>query len=248
MLISELSGPDVVIIDDTDREVESLKQILKERNIKYKYLKVDHAGDPYDFDLTNNVKLIFLDLNYSINFGSTFQPHFCAELIGRVIPVGRQYYLVAWTKDPDKTEEVISALKEINLAPIGYLSKLKEKFRTGDEIYDIDKLLEELDNEFNTIKEEINFYGEIIDVEENQVIVNCLLNQKPQTFQTRRFNKSLLENYIDLIPGKYLLIKTISKPGSRVFEFINVAEDLRELFKINNSFKGLENTSFFREE
>lgn len=247
MLIEELSGPEVVIIDDTDREVLSLQEKLKERNIKFEYLRVDQTGYQAESVLISNIKLVFLDLYYNTGFGSSFQPHFCAELIRRVIPLGKQYCLVVWTKDPDKIEEVIEALKEIDLAPTSYFSKRKEDFRNGDADYDIDKLLLELDNEFEAIKEVQDFIGEIINVEENQVLINCLIGKKEPIFQMRRFNKLLFKNYIDLKSGNFLSIKSISKPGSIIFEFSNESSDVSEVFNKKNFIKGLEDSSFFTE-
>ena len=157
MLIDELSGTQVVIIDDIDQEVESLINTFKKREINTEYFKVDLAGEMPQRGIINSVKLVFLDLHY----GSSFDPAFCSQLISEVVPRDHQYYLVVWTKDPDKTGAVIDELQLINLAPISYLSKLKENFRIGNSIYDIDKLLQELDFEFEKITEVHEFYGRI---------------------------------------------------------------------------------------
>jgi hypothetical protein len=248
MLFEELSGPDVVIIDDTEREVLSLQAKLKERNIKFEYIKADQTGSQPDLELISNTKLVFLDLYYNTNFGSSFDPYFCAELIRRVIPKGKQYYLVTWTKDPDKTEEVIEALKEFDLAPISYLSRGKASYRTGDNTYDIDKLLLELDTEFEKIKEECEFIGEIIEVAEDNVLINCLLDKEKLISQVRRFDKQLFKNYIDLKVGNFISIMSVTKPGSSLFEFKNESSDLSDFFKKKNLFEGIEDSAFFKEE
>jgi hypothetical protein len=245
MIIDELAGTEVVIIDDTDREVESLQEVLKKKDIKVEYIKVDLEGDMIQHELISTIKLVFLDLLYGNNYGS-FNPNFCAELISTIVPKGKQYYLVAWTKDPDNTEAVVEILKEINLAPIAYTSKLKEDYRLQKDVYDIGRLLEELNKEFEEIKDVQEFYGEIIEVDEEVILINCLLDKEKRIFQVRRFDKGPFENYIDLKVGSYILIKSITKPGNRIFEFHNELQDLSKYFKKEDYFEGLENSSFFK--
>ncbi|GEM_PF-1805783 len=248
MFIDELSGPDVVVIDDTDREVSSLLEKLGQRGISNEYLKVDLAGTMPQHDIISSIKLVFLDLNYNIGVGSSFDASFCAELIHRIVPKGKQYYLVAWTKDTDKTESVVEILKEMDLLPIAYVSKLKEKYRTGDDTYNIDKLLDELNNEFDNIKEVHDFFGEIIEIEQDFVLINCLFDQENKVFQIRRFDKTPFEGYINLIVGNFVSIRSITKPGSRLFEFNNASTELSQYFKKPNYFEGLEDSKFFTEK
>ncbi len=246
MILEELSGTDVVIFDDTEREIRSIEEALTEKEIKYEFIKVDLAGDPIHHDLISTIKLIFLDLSYTTNFGSRFDPDFCASLISGVVPVGRQYYLVAWTKDPDNTEAVIEILKASNLAPVSYISKRKEDYRLHHDVYDIEKLFEELNREFETIKDVFEFPGEIIEIEEDFVLINCLLDKEKRVFQIRRFDKGPFENYIDLKVGNYILLKSITKPGSRLFEFSNEPSDLSNYFAKEDYFKELKETPFFK--
>jgi len=248
MFLEELSGPDVVVIDDTDREVASLLETLNQRGISNEYVKVDLAGNMPAHDIISSIKLIFLDLNYNIGVGSSFDPHFCAELIQRIVPRGKQYYLVAWTKDKDKTDTVIEVLKELDLLPVAYVSKLKEQYRTGDSTYNIDKLLDELNNEFDKIKEVHDFYGEIIEVEQDFVLINCLLDKGKKIYQIRRFDKLPFEGYINIVVGNFISIRSVTKPGSRLFEFNNEATDLAQYFKKPNYFEGLEDSNFFTEK
>ena len=248
MFLEELSGPDVVVIDDTDREVESLLDTLNKRGISNEYVKVDLAGNMPNHNIISSIKLIFLDLNYNIGVGSSFDPNFCAELIHRLVPKGKQYYLVAWTKDTDKTDSVIEILKEMDLLPVAYLSKLKEQYRTGNSTYNIDKLLDELNNEFDKIKEVNDFYGEIIEVEKDFILINCLLDEENKIFQIRRFDKTPFDGYINISVGNYISIRSTTKPGSRLFEFNNEATDLSKYFKKPNYFEGLENSKFFTEK
>ncbi|MEO6547717.1 MAG: hypothetical protein ABIN94_06940 [Ferruginibacter sp.] len=248
MFLEEISGPDVVVIDDTDREVKSLLETLTQRGISNEYLKVDLAGDMPDHNLISSIKLIFLDLNYNIGVGSSFDPNFCAELIHRIVPKGRQYYLVAWTKDTDKTDSVVEILKEMDLMPIAYLSKLKEQYRIADNAYDINKLLDELNAEFDKIIEVHDFYGEIIEVEQDFILINCLLDKEKKIFQIRRFDKTPFDNYINNEVGNYISIRSVTKPGSRLFEFNNETSDLSNYFKKPNYFEGLEDSKFFKEK
>ena len=248
MLLEELAGPDIVVIDDTEREVRSLLDNLKERNINTEYIKVDLAGDMPDHDLIESVKILFLDLNYNMGFGSTFDANFCAELVTQIIPKDKQYFLVTWTKDIDKTEAVIEALKEYDVAPIKYSSKLKEDYRIGDEIYNVDQLLAELNEEFNRVIQINEFYGEIIEVDETSVLLNCLINEDKGVYQIRKFDRIPFSDYIDLTIGNIILIRSTTKPGSRIFEFFNESEDKKELFEKPNYFDGLDSTKFFTEK
>jgi hypothetical protein len=247
MFIEELSGPDVVIIDDTDREVVSLRETLNRRRISYEYVKVDLAGNMPDQNLIGTIKLVFLDLNYNIGFGSSFDPHYCAELVSRIVPKGKKYFLVAWTKDSDKTDAVIEILKEADLFPISYTSKLKEEYRTADSSYNTERLLDELNLEFDKIIETQMFYGEIIEVEENSVLINCLLDKEKHVLQIRRFDRTPFNNYIELVVGNFISITSVTKPGSRLFEFANETSDLTQYFKKPNYFEGLEKSNFFTE-
>ena len=72
MLLEELSGVDVAVIDDTYREVESILDELKKRDIKNEYLNVDYAGHAFDHPLITTIKLLFLDLNLK-NFSLYYQ-------------------------------------------------------------------------------------------------------------------------------------------------------------------------------
>jgi len=245
MLIEELSGTQVIIIDDIDREVESLIETLKKREINTEYIKIDLAGEMPQHKIIDSVKLVFLDLHY----GPSFDPAFCSELISEVVPRGHQYYLVVWTKDPDKTEAVIEELQSIDLAPISYLSKLKENFRTGDSKYDIDKLLQELDNDFEKITEVHEFYGRIEEIDKDQVLINCLLYPEEPVYQIRRFDKSPFENYINLVPGNLVIIRSVTKPGSRLFEFRNGNTEIAKYFpKKKDFFKDIDITKLFDKE
>lgn len=228
MLLDELAGPEVIIIDDTEREVRSLREILNKLDIKNEYVKVDLAGDMNHTGLVRTVKLVFLDLYY----GPVFDAGFCANLISEIVPIGKQYYLVAWTKDPDKAEAVIEELRSLNLNPVAYVSKPKEAYRTGYDIYEVDRLLRELNEEFEQIKEVHEYYGRVIEVEDGNVLINCAIlvkGQEPQ-YQVRRFDKAPFENYIDLHPGSFIIIRAITKPGSRLFEFSLGSKDLERYF------------------
>lgn len=248
MFIDELAGPDIVVIDDTEREVRSLLDNLKNRNINTEYIKVDLAGNMPAHKLIDSVKILFLDLNYNIGVGSTFDAYFCAELVKQIIPKEKQYFLVTWTKDVDKTEAVMDALKEYNVAPIKYSSKLKEDYRTGDETYNVDKLLDEINEEFNRVIQFNEFYGEIIEVDDKSVLLNCLLDEEKGVYQIRKFDRIPFSDYIDLTVGNIILIRSTTKPGSRIFEFFNESDDKKELFEKPNYFEGLDSTKFFTEK
>lgn len=247
MFIEELAGKNVVIIDDTEREVKSIEEALNAKEIKYEFIKVDLAGQEIRTGLIESLELVFLDLTYYTGYNSVFDPHFCTYLLKAVVPAGKKYYLVAWTKDPDYTEAVIDILREINLAPISYVSKRKADYRLNDSSYNAGLLLEELNKEFDEIRTVESFYGEIIEIEEEYVLINCLLDKDKLLFQVRRFDKEPFDGYIDLKVGNYLSVTCITKPGSRYFEFNNELQDLGKYFKTENPFIGLGDSPFFKD-
>ena len=92
----------------------------------------------------------------------------------------------------------------------------------------------------------ILFYGEIIDIQKDHILLNCLLDESHSNFQIRRFDILPFINSVDLEGGKFISIKVTTKPGIRIFEFLNEPNDLSEKFMKRDPFKGLEGTPFFK--
>lgn len=236
----------VVVVDDTEREVAGLLSTFEKRGWRSEFIKVDFSNVNIEESI-NTVKLLFLDLNYDTGIGSQFDPYFCANIVKKIVPKEKEYYLVAWTKDVDKVDSVIDILRQINMMPIKYTGKLKEGYRIGDEEYDVDRLLLDIESDFNKVIQKDEFFGEIIEIEEESVLINCMLDQENGIFQVRRFDLTPFKGYIGLIVGEILLITIVTKPGSRIIEFFNESIDKKKLFDKPNYFDGLDNTKFFKE-
>jgi hypothetical protein len=243
MILKELSGPEVIIFDDMENEIISIENSLKGKEINFKFIKLDIADDD-GLKLIPNLKLIFLDLHY----GNQFVPDLCANYISKVVPTGKQYHLVIWTKDPDKASELIELLRDFNIAPVDYSIKHKEKYRSGSEDYYAEKLLSEIERDFDKAIEVENIKGQIVDIEKDHVLINCLIEEEPPVFQVRRFDIRLFTDYVHLENGAFVTIIVTTKPGSRRFEFFTETRDLNKQFERPDYFEELGDISFLNGE
>jgi hypothetical protein len=67
---------------------------------------------------------------------------------------------------------------EVRLTAISDLTKRKQTYRVGDNEYDIPKLLDELGVTLKDLEFEfLDFYGKILEVEDDEVMINCLINE-----------------------------------------------------------------------
>jgi hypothetical protein len=67
---------------------------------------------------------------------------------------------------------------ELRLTAISDLTKRKQTYRVGDNEYDIPKLLDELGVTLKDLEFEVlDFYGKILEVEDDEVMINCLINE-----------------------------------------------------------------------
>lgn len=88
------------------------------------------------------------------------------------------------------------------------------------------------------------FYGEILDVEEDQVLMDCMIHEEPKFFETRYFIGNLFENPQQ---NEFYKITIIEQVGLLTVKIEKVNEDLSEKFKRPDFFAGLENSAFFKE-
>lgn len=242
-------GPTVAIVDDIEREIISLRQELDKRNVGNHFFKVDLVEPVFPDHPLNTVQLVFMDLNYSTSFGAQFDAYVCTEWIKRIIPEGHHYALVIWSKDEEKTQELLDVMHDNAVTmPFFVDTKQKDKYRNGDESYDIERLLSELNI---TVQRELDidtqeYYGQIIEIEDNYILINCLLVQNPPTFEVRRFDKAPFSGYLQPEVGKFIQIRVTSKPGVKTFEFSEELQDRSDLFLKNDDFEGLGDTSFLK--
>ena len=86
--------------------------------------------------------------------------------------------------------------------------------------------------------------GEIIEIDEDSVIVDCLVDKDNKKFQLRRFDRRPLENIVDLTEGKYLTITITTKPGSTIFEYSNAVGELKQVFSKDVYMQGIDESIF----
>lgn len=240
-------GPQVAIIDDNRDEVASIENSLVERNVGYRFFNADPVEASYPDQPIETINLLFLDLYYTSIYNAPFDAERCAQWIDSIVPAGKKYYLVVWSKDGEKTEELLGVLEAIDKAPYWITTKLKSDYQTNEKEYDITKLLEELNIDVQKEPQKIDeFYGEVISIEDDHVLINCLLDKEKPVFQIRRFDLPLFENYIKLQKGLFILIRITTEKGLRTFEFIRQVADLSDLFEKEDYFKGVEDTPFFK--
>jgi hypothetical protein len=234
----------VLIIDDREDEIHSIKEALNAKEISNEYLKVDV------FEQTNKqlpiegVELVILDLHY--NELAAIDPELCADQVGKGVSEGQPYYLVGWTKDPEQVEDVVDILRSRNLPPIAFTSMRKETYREGEMKYNTDRLFADIKTELKKVETVQEFIGRIIDIEENSVLINCIILDDPEVFEVRRFDLLPFENYISLALGTIIKIKVTTKPGSRIFEFITDDAAKSKLFIKPDDFDDLEDLSFLK--
>lgn len=230
-------GPQIAIVDDKIEEVQGIWDYLTSQNIGFKFYNADIVEDNKPIKPIESVELIFLDLYYLPEFDA----YLCAEWINSIIPENKLYELVIWSKDSHKTDELIQVLIEINKSPRYYLTKQKSDYQ---EEKGIKLLLEEIETEISLIKD-INkeeFLCEIIDIENEYIVLNCLIDEKKGFFQIRKFEISPLKHFISLEIGNYLILKVTTSLGQRLFEYIEQFEDYSYLFNQKNIFGKFKDT------
>lgn len=60
-----------------------------------------------------------------------------------------------------------------------------------------------------SITEEIIVYSQIIEIQEEHVILKCLVDKEEKVFQKRKFNKKHLEGFLDLKEGELVEIRIV---------------------------------------
>lgn len=237
--MTDVFGPKVAIVDDVLADVEGIINYMENKNIGYKYFNADITQKNYPEAPIDTIDLVFLDLYYS----AQFNPYHCAQWINSIIPSKKLYELIVWSKDSHKTDELLGALTEIEKAPRNILTKQKTDFM---EAGGIEKLITEIKDfqETSAIIEE--FIAEIIEVEEDYVVLNCLVDKDTQFYQIRRFDKTPLRNFKNLSTGSFLIVRITTEPGERRFEFIEEFTNHRELFEQKNIFLKFKDGPFFK--
>jgi len=249
-LIDEVLGPQVAIIDNNENEIQSIRVMLNELEIGNKFFEVDYTEPDFPTKPLNTVKLVFLDLYYS-DVSSDWDPYACTDWLKAVVPKDAKYILVVWSNDGYRTEELIDVMKETE-TPLPYFVETspKSKYQDGDNTYDIERLLADLNTDLEKNVKIISneYYGQIIAVEKENVLINCLMHENPPVFEVRRFDLKPFKGYFEPQKGMFLRIKITNKPGSKIFDFALEPSDLSGLFIKADDFEDIGDISFLSDE
>ncbi|QQT32871.1 hypothetical protein I6I99_10025 [Sphingobacterium multivorum] len=234
-------GPQVAIIDDVHEEVALMEKALADLNVGFEFFSAKIEENNYPEKPIDSIQLIMLDLYYK----NDFDPEICGQWINSIIGDNQKYNLLVWSKDTHEVDYLISTLEAIGRKPEDYRKWQKTDFdlKGGDFLELVRGLVSEIN--YQNITEEV-IKGEIIEVGDDFVLINCLIDEKYPTFQVRRFDKELLANIRDITNGRFVRIQIFSKPGARLFNFFEEIDDHREIFEQKDVFKGLEGSSFFK--
>lgn len=236
-----LFGPQVAFVDDIKSQIEPLESAVQELHTGSIYFDATPSKNNFPTFPLETVEILFLDLFYKKDFDADLS----AQWVKSIIPERSKYTLVVWSNDTDEVQELLDILDEINLTPASYYLWQKTDYDLQKENFR--KKIEELITEVsygNRFSHEF-YVGEVIEIEEESVLVNCRISQDPVVYQVRRFDIDLLANIENLEIGKYLIINTYTKPGARLIDVFEIKKDLKKEFEVQDFFKGLEGGSFF---
>ncbi|GAB2828527.1 hypothetical protein [Ferruginibacter profundus] len=225
-------GSQVAIIDDNYQDAQPIEDAFNNLNVGNQYFKVDYIQPKYPGHPLGNVKLVFLDLYYDEGYGADFNPYWCAEWLKHIVPEGRKYTLVVWSKDIRLTNILLQTIVEVGAPYPSVLDRKSKPDYLKDNIQDnIEKMLGELGIKLKEIEIDIHeFHGKILEIEDDAVLINCLINEDPKVFEIRRFDLLPFQDHIDLKIGNFVHIKITTKPGSRTIDFSNVQDNLSNKF------------------
>ncbi len=234
-------GPQVAFVDDVESEIRPLDNVIKGLNAGTVFFDASPARNKYPEKPLETVQLLFLDLYYT----AKFDPFISAQWVQSIIAPNTKYTLVIWSKDTHEKDQLLNVLDEIELTPDHTEIWQKTDYDLPKHNFSpmITELISSISKE-GAIEEDI-LYGEILDVSDDGIIINCRLNDEHPTFQTRRFDKGLLANIENLTIGTIVRIHIYTKPGARLIDIFEERKDKSDLFIQPDFFKGLEGNAFF---
>ena len=241
------SGPQIAIIDDRPDQVEPIIRALKDQEIGCLYFNAAIDQDRHPRHPIDSIETIFLDLFYQEGLRD-FDAELCAGWINSIVPAKHNFNLVIWTKDSNYVDPLLETLELIHRKPIFHYPAQKNHYMVNG-AFNINRLFSDLETSYRSfyptrIKD---IHGEIVDIQNDHVLVNCLLDRENPVYQVRRFERELVEHSpIDFRIGSFLVIRTTTSPGKKVFEFINEPEDLRKEFEQVDYFSQFKDTPFIK--
>lgn len=236
-------GPRVAFVDDIEDQIIKLDEAVREMKAGSIFFNATPDLAVYPDSPLDTVKLLFLDLYYK----KDFDPEMSANWVKKIIPKNTPYELVVWSKDTDETDKLLPILDKIYLTPARVERWQKNKHLDIEMLKEkVKKVTSHIPN-YEQITQE-DFFGEILEIENDGVLINCNIGFDQPLFQVRKFDPELLSKVRNLKPGSYVKIIVYSKPGARLIDIIEDRQDRSALFITPDYFKGLEESPFFKPE
>ncbi|HEY4288003.1 MAG TPA: hypothetical protein VGN00_12950 [Puia sp.] len=234
-------GPQVAFVDDIKSEIIPLERVLQQQHTGTIFFDAAPERSKFPEKTYDSIKVLFLDLYYS----AQFEAYISAQWVKSIIPPNSNYALIVWSKDTHKTNELLEILNTLERKPAYVETWQKTEFDLNSHNFtdNINYLLSQLSNK--VYEEEDIFLGQILEVAEDGVYINCRLNSEKPTFQVRRFDYKLLEGIRNCAPGTFVRINISSTPGARKIVISEEKEDRSKYFEQPDFFNGLEGNSFF---
>jgi hypothetical protein len=236
-------GPQIAFVDDVERDIAPLQHALDELNTGTIFFDATPEKSHYPKEPVESVKLLFLDLEYS----GKFDPVSSAQWVQSIIPPNTKYSLVIWSKDTDKTSPVLEILDELKLSPAHLERWQKTNYDLQNENFS--PVIRQLISSITKLDqgEEDLIYGQVIGIDENSVFINCRISDEMPSFQTRKFDRVLLNNIEKFHVDSYVRIHINTKAGSRQIDFFEEKGNLQKLFDQPDFFEGIDGNAFFIE-
>jgi hypothetical protein len=226
-------GTKIAIVDDNDEDAVPLENALDALDISNHYYNVDLSDPQYPPHPLKDVEMVFMDLYFLENYGVQFDPYACVEWLKRIVPDGQKYILVVWSRDADEhTGNLLDAMASVDITmPYFTDARAKQSYRNGDLTYDVLRLLNDVGARLNEISTaSYDYFGQILEIDEEEVLINCILDEDKKIFEVRRFDLHLFDNFIEPKPLQFIKIRVTSKPGSSTLDFLEENADLTEKF------------------
>ncbi|GAO44132.1 hypothetical protein [Flavihumibacter petaseus] len=241
--MTSVIGPQVAFVDDIESEITPIKIEINRLDASTIFFNAKPEETKFPPQPYDTVKILFLDLYYKRDFDAEIS----AQWVKTIIPKNSEYTLVIWSKDTHHTTELLEMLNRLDLKPTHVEAWQKTNFNLHTHNFnkDINRLINTISSE--KINEEI-IYGEVLEIEEDGLLVNCLLDVDNPAYQVRRFDNELFGKVEKKEVGTFVRICIYTKSGSRLINIFEEQSDMSAAFKRLDFFKGLEGNTFFIED
>jgi hypothetical protein len=241
---------EVVLFDDNHAEIAQIGDTLSALNVRYKEYDPTEWKVIKQIKSNQSVKVIFLDLHFGGAGLKAFDPDQPAGLVNSIVPdkqdnVSHPYFLVIWTMDTDDAMSVLNVLHRMGKSPVGHLAAQKNRYLVGNQLYDIKRLFKNIPKGFLEAPKMVDtVQGQIIDVQDDHVLVNCRMSEEKAIFQVRRFDKGPFKGVVTLDKNVFVRIDIGTENGKRTIEFSQINDDISKSFVKDEMFEEFRDSPF----